>query len=86
MVSKFTEELLKSALKAGADQSFTGTASRVDAELREVREVLASVNEEWMKPHEFEKSIGLECANAVECDQCDLTQRARDLMERLRER
>lgn len=49
----------------------------------EVREVLASVNKEWMKPHEFEKSAGLECANAAECDQCDLIQRTLALMEKL---
>ena len=58
-------------------------ANDVDAELQEVREVLDLFEEEWMTPHDYEHEIGV-VPNDAECDQCDLSKRARALIQQLR--
>lgn len=59
-----------------------GIAKQLDAELQEVREVLAQFEEEWMTPHDYEHEIEFLPKDAP-CDQCDLSKRARELMKRL---
>jgi hypothetical protein len=58
-------------------------ATDADAELQEVRKVLDLFEEEWMTPHDHEHEIEF-LPKDVECDQCDLSKRARALIRRLR--
>jgi hypothetical protein len=76
MASEFAIKVLE-RIRSGGQM-----AESVDAELREVREVLSQFEEEWMTPHDYEHEIG-EIPKDVPCDQCELSQRARALMEKL---
>lgn len=55
-----------------------------DAEVKQLREALREVIQEWADPHEYVRSIGLECAkdnSGFPCDQCVLGDKIRALLD-----
>lgn len=76
--SEFAVDLAEKVLM----EDHAETIRRVDAELQEVRAVLNLFEKEWMTPHDYEHEIGA-IPEAAPCDQCELSKRARALMEKL---
>jgi hypothetical protein len=76
-------EFVEAVMKRFSGDPMLSIRVAIDAELQEVREVLDLFEEEWMTPHDYEHEIEF-LPKDVECDQCELSKRARALIQRLR--